>query len=87
MGYLIGFLITVYFVGKFNYESFLNTFLKLTFATSFIYILGIAWLGMLIGWDKELFKIGAMPFLLAESFKILIASLVTNKIKKIRNIF
>ena len=87
MGYLIGFLVAAYFAGKFNYDNnLINNFLKLSFATSFIYIFGIAWLGFLIGWDKPIFKLGAQPFLLAELFKILIATLAVKQIKKLRNI-
>ena len=87
MGYLIGFLAATFFAGKFNYDNnILNTFLKLLFATSFIYILGMAWLGNLIGWDKPIFKLGAQPFLLAELFKILIATFAINQIKKIKKI-
>ena len=59
-------------------------FLKLTFATSFIYLFGMLWLGSLIGWDKPIFKLGAQPFLLAELFKILIATLTINQIIKIK---
>ena len=71
MGYLIGFLIAVYFAGLFKYDKgIINTFLKLIFSVSFIYILGLIWLGTLIGWDKPVFKLGAQPFLLAELFKI-----------------
>ena len=44
------------------------------------------WLGSLIGWEKPVFKLGAQPFLLAELFKILIATLTINHIKKIRKI-
>ena len=73
MGYLIGFLIAVYFAGLLKYEKgLINTFLKLIFSLSFIYILGLIWLGTLIGWDKPIFKLGAMPFLLAELFKMLL---------------
>ena len=87
MGYLIGFVVTVYLAGKFNYDNnFIKNFLKLVLATSFIYILGILWLGGLIGWDKPIFKLGAQPFLLAELFKILIATLAAVKIIKFRNI-
>ena len=87
MGYLIGFLVTTYFVGKFHYDNnLIKNFLKLTFATCFIYILGMAWLGYLIGWEKPIFKIGAQPFLLAELFKLMIATLMIKQIKKIRNI-
>ena len=88
MGYLIGFIIAVFFVGQFKFDNnhFLN-FFKLTFATSFIYILGIFWLGQIIGWDKPLFKLGAQPFLLAELFKILLITFSINKIKKLRKLF
>ena len=87
MGYLIGFLVAVYISGKFNYDNNLvKNFLKLMLATSFIYILGISWLGSLIGWDKPIFQLGAQPFLLAELFKILIATLAINQIKKIKKL-
>ena len=86
MGYLLGFLVTVYLSGKLIYdENIVKNFLKLSFATSFIYILGMAWLGILIGWDKPIFQLGAQPFLLAELFKILIATFAINQIKKIKN--
>ena len=88
MGYLIGFIVTVFFAGKFNYnDNLIINFLKLTFATSFIYILGMLWLGGLIGWEKPIFKLGAQPFLLAETFKILLATLTIDQIKKVRKIF
>ena len=53
MGYLIGFLFTVYFAGffKFNKNLFIK-FLQLIFSVSFIYIFGIFWLGTLIGWGN-----------------------------------
>ena len=85
MGYLIGFIVTVYIVGQFVYDNNLvKTFLKLIFATSFIYLFGMLWLGNLIGWDKPIFKLGAQPFLLAELFKILIATFAIKQILKIR---
>ena len=85
MGYLIGFIITVYLVGKFTYDNnLIKTFFKLSFAISFIYIFGMIWLGFLVGWDKPIFKLGAQPFLLAELFKILIATFAINKLIKLR---
>ena len=87
MGYLIGFIVAVFFAGFFRYSSnFFMNFLKLLFATSFIYIFGMLWLGGLIGWDKPIFKLGAQPFLLAELFKILIVTFTVNLIRKFRNI-
>tara|TARA_B100000941_G_scaffold229768_1_gene172146 strand:- start:716 stop:1267 length:552 start_codon:yes stop_codon:yes gene_type:complete len=85
MGYLIGFIVAGYLAGKFDYgNNLIKNFIKLSFATSFIYIFGLLWLGNLIGWDKPIFKLGAQPFLLAEIFKILIATLTVNHIKKLK---
>ena len=66
-------------------DSFLIVLTKLTIATSTIYILGLLWLGTLIGWDKPIIALGAQPFLLAEIFKIILLALLTKKILKIRN--
>ncbi len=86
MGYLFGFILAVFFAGYFSYDkNILKNFIKLVFATSFIYLLGMFWLGTLIGWDKPIFKLGAQPFLLAELFKILLITFAVSKIKKIRN--
>ena len=86
MGYLIGFLSASYLASKINSnDNFLLVLAKLTVATSTIYILGLLWLGTLIGWDKPIFALGAKPFLLAETFKIVILALITKKIIKIRN--
>jgi biotin transport system substrate-specific component len=86
MGYLIGFIFTVYFAGKFKFNgSFLKNFLQLIFSISFIYIFGVLWLGTLIGWEKPLFQLGVQPFLFAELFKILIILFSLSKLKKINN--
>ena len=87
MGYLIGFLVAVYFAGSFKYDKGpINTFLKLIFSVSVIYILGLIWLGTLIGWDKPIFKLGAQPFLLAELFKMLLLLLLTPTLLKAKKI-
>ena len=87
MGYLLGFLVAVYLSGRFVYDNNLaKNFLKLFFATSLIYILGMIWLGSLIGWDKPIFQLGAQPFLLAELLKILIATFAIRKIQKIKKL-
>ena len=85
MGYLIGFLTACYLASMIKYEdSFFVVLGKLVVATSTIYILGLLWLGTLIGWDKPIFALGAKPFLLAEIFKIAILALLVKKIIKIR---
>ena len=84
MGYLIGFLFTVYFSGSFNFTgNFFKKILQLIFSVSFIYLLGVLWLGTLIGWGKPLFQLGVQPFLLAELFKILIILFSLPKLKKL----
>ena len=86
MGYLIGFLTATFLASKINSkDNFLFILLKLILATSTFYILGLFWLGTLIGWDKPIFDLGAKPFLLAEIFKIIILTLLAKKIIKIRN--
>ena len=87
MGYLIGFLVAVYFAGLFKFDrGIINTFLKLIFSVSFIYILGIIWLGTLIGWEKPVFKLGVQPFLLAELFKILLLVFLTPNLLKLKKL-
>jgi biotin transport system substrate-specific component len=81
MGYLIGFLLASFFAGYLNFKTnIFFVFLKLTFSVSFIYILGVLWLGTLIGWDKPIFELGVTPFLLAELFKIMLLTFLAKKI-------
>jgi biotin transport system substrate-specific component len=85
MGYLIGFLFATFLAGYFNFKgNILNNFIKLLISVSTIYILGVFWLGSLIGWDKPIIQLGVTPFLLAELFKIVILTLLTKNILKLR---
>jgi biotin transport system substrate-specific component len=85
MGYLIGFLTACYLASKIKIsDNFIVILFKLIIATSTIYILGLIWLGTLIGWDKPIFALGAKPFLLAEICKIMILAILTKQIIKIR---
>tara|TARA_B100000902_G_scaffold94934_1_gene97747 strand:- start:613 stop:1164 length:552 start_codon:yes stop_codon:yes gene_type:complete len=85
MGYLIGFLTACFLASKIKVEdNVLMVLIKLIIAASTIYILGLIWLGIVIGWDKPIFALGAKPFLLAELFKILILTLIAKKMLKIR---
>ena len=86
MGYLIGFIFASFLAGFLKYNSnYILTFIKLLLSTSIIYILGVLWLGNLIGWDKPIFQLGVFPFLLAELFKILLLTLLVKKILVFRN--
>jgi len=85
MGYLIGFLFATFLAGYFNFKgNILNNFIKLLISVSTIYILGVFWLGSLIGWDKPIIQLGVTPFLLAELFKIAILTLLAKNILKLR---
>ena len=85
MGYLIGFLSACFLASLVkNDDNYFFIFFKLIFSVSTIYILGILWLGTLIGWDKPIFTLGVMPFLVAEIFKICLLTLITKKIIKLR---
>jgi biotin transport system substrate-specific component len=85
MGYLIGFLSACFLSSFINTENnYFSIFLKLIFSVSTIYILGILWLGTLIGWDKPIIKLGVMPFLLAEFFKIALLTILSKKFLKFR---
>ena len=81
MGYLLGFIIAVYVAGKFNFnKNYLLNFIKIFFSVLPIYVLGLIWLGILIGWDKPIFDLGAKPFLLAELFKIFLLVIISTKV-------
>ena len=85
-GYLVGFLFATFLAGYLNLKTnFFIIFLKLILSVSIIYILGMMWLGSVIGWDKPIFQLGAIPFLLAELFKICLLTLLVKPIINIRN--
>ena len=85
MGYLLGFIIAVYMAGKFSFnKKYLLNFIKIFFSVLPIYVLGLIWLGILIGWDKPIFDLGAKPFLLAELFKIFLLVIISTKVDFIK---
>ncbi len=87
MGYLIGFL-SACFLSSFikSKDSYLLIFTKLILSVSSIYLLGILWLGSLIGWDKPIIELGVKPFLLAEFFKIVLLTVIAKKIINLRKV-
>ena len=85
MGYLIGFLVACFLSTYISLkDNFLIIFLKLIMSISVVYVMGVLWLGNLIGWDKPIIQWGVTPFLLAELFKISLLTLLTKKIIKFR---
>ena len=87
MGYLIGFIFASFLASfvKFK-DNYFIIFIKLLVAVSIIYILGVLWLGTLIGWDKPIFQLGVTPFLLAELFKIVLLTVISKYVLKFRKI-
>ncbi len=85
MGYLIGFVFAAFIAGYVNLKTNLFfIFTKLCLSVSVIYIFGVLWLGILIGWDKPIIELGVQPFLLAEIFKILLLTLLIKKVTKLK---
>ncbi len=85
MGYLIGFFSASFLASFIKLDdSYFVIFFKLILSVSTIYILGILWLGTIIGWDKPIIELGVLPFLLAEILKITLLTLLTKKIIKFR---
>ena len=85
MGYLIGFLAASFLASYIKVsDNYFIVITKLVLSVSSIYILGILWLGTLIGWDKPIFELGVAPFLLAEVFKIALLTILIKKILKFR---
>ena len=85
MGYLIGFLTAAFLASYVKLkDSYFMIFLKLIVSVSTIYILGVLWLGVLMGWEKPIFELGVMPFLLAEIFKIVLITILAKKFFKFR---
>ena len=79
-------MVATFLAGYFNFKTNLFLiFIKLAAIVSVIYILGILWLGNLIGWDKQIIQLGVTPFLLAELFKISLLSLITKGILNFRS--
>ena len=86
MGYLIGFVFASFLAGYLNFsKNYFVSFIKLILSVSVIYLLGVIWLGILIGWNKPIIQLGVIPFLWAELFKIVLLTLLSKKLIKFRS--
>jgi len=87
-GYLIGFILTAFFAGMIKVKSDpIIIFIYLLFSVSVTYIFGLLGLWNYIGFDKsfnDIFLVGAQPFLLIEIYKILILTVLSGQVFKIR---
>ena len=87
-GYLIGFIFTAYLAGKIKIKNDpIIIFGYLIFAVSVSYILGLFGLWNYMGFEKsfkQVFIAGAQPFLIIEIYKILILTVLSTQIFKIK---
>ena len=87
-GYLIGFILTAFFAGMIKIKNDpIVIFIYLSFSVSAAYIFGLLGLWNYMGLDKsfnQVFLVGAQPFLLIEIYKILILTVLSKQILKLR---
>lgn len=79
-GYLLGFLVAAAVVGWLGQRGWdrriATTLAAMALGTAIIYVPGLIWLGMAIGWDKPLLELGLWPFLPGDALKVALAALV-----------
>ena len=87
-GYLIGFIFTAYLAGKIKIKNDpIIIFGYLILAVSISYIIGLFGLWNYMGFEKsfkQVFVAGAQPFLIIEIYKILILTVLSTQILKIK---
>jgi biotin transport system substrate-specific component len=77
-GYLIGFAVAALIVGTLAERGFdrnvFQLFAAMVLADAVVFVLGLLWLGSVIGWDKPVLQFGLYPFLLGDIVKIALAA-------------
>ena len=75
-GYLLGFFLAALLCGFLAERGWDRNPLGIAFAmvlaTATIYLLGVGWLGSLIGWDKPVLEYGMLPFLYGDLLKVIL---------------
>lgn len=73
-GYLIGFALAAFVVGGFADLGWdrraLPAVAALLLGNALIYVPGLLWLGVVVGWDKPILELGLLPFLPGDALKI-----------------
>ena len=84
-GYLVGFLVAVFFAGFVNLEkSIFRNFFLISFAVSTIYLFGLPWLAYLKGWEIA-YVYGFKQVILSDILKIGLITVMSKQTLKIRN--
>ncbi len=77
-GYLVGFLVSAVTVGWLAERgwdrSLLSAFVAMVIGTGLIFLVGVIWLGSVIGWDKPILELGLTPFVFGAILKICLAT-------------
>ena len=79
-GYLLGFLfaaVVVGWLGQRGWDRHIGTTVAaMVLGTAIIYLPGLVWLGVVIGWDKPVLELGLWPFLPGDALKVALAALL-----------
>ena len=88
-GYLLGFLaaaVTCGWLGDKGWDrNVYKTAIAMFIGNALIYIPGILWLGILVGWDKPIIDLGLIPFILGDLLKLALAAIIFPIIWKFLN--
>ncbi len=78
MGYIYGFVLAAVLVGWLAGRGWdrnpATTALAMLIGNIVIYVPGLLWLGMFVGWDKPVLEWGLYPFLLGDAVKLALAA-------------
>lgn len=87
-GYLVGFLAAALLLGEFRRRgwtrSIPGTLASALIADIAIFVFGVAWLSVLIGFDKAV-AVGVVPFVLGDALKVLVAGLSVGVLERAGN--
>ena len=84
-GYLVGFLVAVFFAGFVNLQkSMFRNFFLISFAVSTIYLFGLPWLAYLKSWEIA-YVYGFKQVILSDILKIGLITVISKQTLKIRN--
>ncbi len=79
-GYLLGYVLATLalgFAARAGWDrSIVMMAAAMLIGTALIYIPGVAWLGVLYGWDQPILQWGLTPFLIGDALKLVLAALL-----------
>ncbi len=79
-GYLLGYVLATLalgFAARAGWDrSIVMMAVAMLIGTALIYIPGVAWLGVLYGWDQPILQWGLTPFLIGDALKLVLAALL-----------